>query len=239
MPNLSFIDLAVLAWFLAVWNGYMLYADRMKKDGTSLMAVMRKHRAGWMHQMLRRDARMVDTTIMSALMRSVGLFSSTTLLILAGLLAILGAVEKVQALAQDIPFVVQATKTEWELKIVVLILIFIYAFFKLAWSLRQFNYSVILIGAAPPPTEADTQDAKAFADGAAEVIALAVSNFNRGMRAYYFGLAALSWFLHPVLFAVSTLWVIAVVYRREFRSQTMNFLDRMPGTGETGTGETK
>ncbi len=232
MPNVSLIDLVALVWFLAVWNGYMLYADRMKKDGTSLMAVMRKHRAGWMHQMLRRDMRMVDTTIMSALMRSVGLFSSTTLLILAGLLAILGAVDKVQALAQDIPFVVQATKAEWEVKILVLILIFIYAFFKLAWSLRQFNYSVILIGAAPPPAEADTEHARRFADGAAEVIALAVSNFNRGMRAYYFGLAALSWFLHPVLFAASTLWVVAVVYRREFRSQTMNFLDRTPGTGD-------
>jgi uncharacterized membrane protein len=143
----------------------------------------------------------------------------------------LGSLDKVQALVRDIPYVVVATHAEWELKILVLIVIFVYAFFKFAWSLRQFNYSITLIGAAPPPSQADSLDAQAFAVGAAEVIALAVSNFNRGMRGYYFALAALSWFLHPLLFAVSTLWVVAVVYRREFRSHTLGFLDGIPGPG--------
>ena len=232
MPDISIIDLAALGWFLLVWNGYTIFADRLKQGGLSLLTVMQKHRAGWMYQMLRRENRIVDATIMSTLMRSVSLFSSTTLLILAGLLAILGAVDKVQALVQGIPFVVEASKAAWELKILTLILIFIYTFFKFAWSVRQFNYSVILIGAAPPPSEADTPHAQAFAKGAADVIALAVSSFNRGMRAYYFGLAALSWFLHPLLFVVMTLWVVGVVYRREFRSQTMGFLDSIPGTSD-------
>ncbi|OEJ65208.1 hypothetical protein BEN30_15155 [Magnetovibrio blakemorei] len=231
MSNISLINLAVLGWFLVVWNGYTFYADHFKRNSRSLLTVMRKHRQGWMQQMLHRDVRIVDTTIMSALMRSVGLFSSTTLLILAGLLAILGSLDKVQALVRDIPYVVIATHAEWELKILVLIVIFVYAFFKFAWSLRQFNYSITLIGAAPPPSQAESSDAQAFAVGAAEVIALAVSNFNRGMRAYYFALAALSWFLHPLLFSVSTLWVVAVVYRREFRSHTLGFLDGIPGTG--------
>lgn len=230
MPDISIVDLAALGWFLLMWNGYNLFADRFKQGGLSLLTVMKKHRAGWMRQMLLRENRIVDATIMSTLMRSVSLFSSTTLLILAGLLAVLGAVDKAQALVQGIPFVVEVSKAAWELKLLTLILIFIYTFFKFAWSVRQFNYSVILIGAAPPPSEADTPDAKDFARGAAEVIALAVSNFNRGMRAYYFGLAALSWFLHPLLFAAMTLWVVGVVYRREFRSQTLGFLEGIPGT---------
>jgi len=230
MFNIPIIDLAALVWFLLMWNGYTFFADRMKRDGVSLQSVMHKHRAGWMRQMLTRDNRIVDATIMSTLMRSVSLFSSTTLLILAGLLAILGSVDKVQALVQSIPFVVEASKAAWELKILTLILIFIYTFFKFAWSVRQFNYSVILIGAAPPQDQADSEHAQTFATQTAEIIALAVSNFNRGMRAYYFGLAALSWFMHPLLFAVTTVWVVAVVYRREFRSQTLAFLSAIPGT---------
>ena len=230
MPDISNIDLAALVWFLLVWNGYTFFADRVKKGGLSLLTVMKKHRAGWMRQMLLRENRIVDATIMSTLMRSVSLFSSTTLLILAGLLAVLGAVDKAQALVQGIPFVIEVSKTTWELKLLTLVMIFIYTFFKFAWSVRQFNYSVILIGAAPPPSEADTPEARAFATGAGDVIALAVSNFNRGMRAYYFGLAALSWFLHPLLFALMTLWVVGVVYRREFRSQTLGFLNAIPGT---------
>lgn len=230
MLNINPLDIAALAWFLALWNGYNVYADRVQRDGLSLLTVMKKHRAGWMRQMLGRENRIVDATIVNTLMRSVSLFSSTTLLILAGLLAILGAVDKVQALVQDIPFVADYSKAAWELKILTLILIFIYTFFKFAWSLRQFNYSVILVGAAPPPAEAETEAARTFAQGAAEVIALAVSNFNRGMRAYYFGLAALGWFLHPAVFALTSLWVVGVVYRREFRSQTLGHLESIPCT---------
>ncbi|MCW8914845.1 MAG: DUF599 family protein [Magnetovibrio sp.] len=233
MADIAPIDLAALAWLILVWNGYMIFADRFKVGGYSLMTVMKKHRAGWMRQMLNRENRVVDTTIMSALMRSVGLFSSITLLILAGLLAILGSIDKIQALAEGVPYVTEMSKASWELKIAMLIMIFIYAFFKCAWSLRQFNYSIILIGAAPPVAEAQTEAAQKFADGAGEVIALAVSNFNRAMRAYYFGLAGLAWFLHPVLFILSTLWVIAVVYRREFRSQTLANLHSIPGMDKT------
>ncbi len=233
MFDIALIDLAALAWFILVWNGYILFADRFKVGGYSLMTVMKKHRAGWMRQMLSRENRVVDSTIMSALMRSVGLFSSITLLILAGLLAIMGSIDKIQALVEGVPYIDNASKAAWELKILLLIMIFIYAFFKCAWSLRQFNYSIILIGGAPPVSEAETATAQEYADGAGEVIALAVGNFNRAMRAYYFGLAGLAWFLHPVLFILSTLWVVAVVYRREFRSQTLANLNSIPGMDKT------
>ena len=37
-------------------------------------------------------------------------------------------------------------------------------------------------------------------------------------------MAATAWFLHPVLFMVSTAWVTAVLVRREFRSRTRTIL---------------
>ena len=40
-----------------------------------------------------------------------------------------------------------------------LILIFIYAFFKFAWSYRLFNYVAILLGAMPPLSQRDTAEA--------------------------------------------------------------------------------
>ncbi len=38
-----------------------------------------------------------------------------------------------------------------------------------------------------------------FLDRIAVIVAFANRNFNSGLRAYYFGVAALSWFLHPAL----------------------------------------
>lgn len=227
--DISLIDVAALSWFIVLWGGYTYYADRMKSNGRTLLTVMRRHRETWMLRMLSRENRVTDSTIMASIMRSVALFSSTTLLILAGLLAILGSIDKAQAVVGTLPYVEAGTRVQWELKILVMLLIFVYAFFKFAWSLRQFNYAVVLIGAAPPHTEADTVQAREFAHATARVVSGGVLNFNRGIRAYYFALAALSWFLHPLLFAFVTVWVVAVIYRREFMSHTLELLESVPG----------
>jgi uncharacterized membrane protein len=38
-------------------------------------------------------------------------------------------------------------------------------------------------------------------------------------------LLALTWFLHPWLFAAASLWIVLVLYRREFRSQVVHILE--------------
>ena len=53
---------------------------------------------------------------------------------------------------------------------------------------------------------------------------LAASHFMRGIRAYFFALALLSWFVHPILFLAATTWVVLVIYRREFRSQSLHII---------------
>jgi uncharacterized membrane protein len=47
---------------------------------------------------------------------------------------------------------------------------------------------------------------------------------NRGLRAYYFGLALLAWFIGPIYLAISAVWVVAVLYRRDFRSVILKTL---------------
>ena len=47
----------------------------------------------------------------------------------------------------SLPFGASASAAVWELKIVGLAIIFIYAFFKFAWAYRLFNYAAILLGA--------------------------------------------------------------------------------------------
>ena len=61
-----------------------------------------------------------------------------------------------------------------------------------------------------------------------------INAFNRGLRAYYFGLALLAWFLGPVFLAAAAIWVVAVVYRRDSRSVTLQTLSRDDGPGKDG-----
>jgi uncharacterized membrane protein len=58
-------------------------------------------------------------------------------------------------------------------------------------------------------------------DDLAALATLAAKHANRGIRAYYFGLAVLGWFVHPLLMVAAAILVLLVLYRREFHSQTM------------------
>jgi len=62
------------------------------------------------------------------------------------------------------------------------------------------------------------EEAHKFAKRAAVVNINGSRHFNRGLRSYFFALAALAWFLNAVAFIIATTWVLWIVYRREFRS---------------------
>ena len=89
--------------------------------------------------------------------------------------------------------------------------------------MRQYNFCAIVIGSAPMPndTHVSTEQRRALAEHTANLIDLAANQFNYGLRAYYFALAVLGWFLHPLVFMLTTLGVICVLYRREFHSKTL------------------
>lgn len=218
MSAIPYIDIASLVWFAAVWVGYTWYADRAARRTSSLRAVMHGHRYVWMQRMLQRDNRVMDVNILRNLLQGVSFFASTTLLILVGLVTVLGSTDKAISLVHALPFATQGTLVQWELKLLVLVVIFVHAFFKFTWALRQFNYCSVLIGAAPMNSD------DGYALRAAEMSTLASKDFNQGLRAYYFSLAALSWFVNAWLFMLSTTLVMGVLYWREYHSQAMQSL---------------
>ena len=175
--------------------------------------------------MVRRDPRMLDAITQGNLSHGVAFYASTSILLIGGLLAMLGATDQAIAVLRELPFARPSSRTLWEIKILLLVFIFIFAFFKFAWSYRLFNYCSVLIGAAPLDTQSNPSNDQ-FADQLAQLHDLAASHSNNGLRAYFFALAALSWFLHPILFLLASTWVIWILYRREFRSRSWRLLQR-------------
>jgi uncharacterized membrane protein len=144
-----------------------------------------------------------------------------------------------------------------------LISIFVYAFFKFTWAIRQFNYFSAIIGSAPdahelPPEgsgrltcpDAGIDAESAGGDGGCDarlagrgrsadggggdqsggegelarrmalILSHAVWQLNAGIRAYYFALAALGWFIHPLFFILMTVLMTTVLVRRQLASPT-------------------
>ncbi len=223
-------DIIAVAWLLLCWLGYTRYSER-KAATRNLIGVMALHRERWMIEMLSRENRIVDIQIINSALNNATFFASTTILIMAGLFAVIGALEDVIAVIRDIPFAVKTSRALWETKIIVMMLIFMHGFFKFAWAMRQFNYCALLVGAAPNTLDPGEEEL-AYARGGALVASLAAKHFNHGMRAYYFGMATLSWFVHPLALLPSALLVVLVLYRREFRSRTLRALS--VGTARDG-----
>lgn len=221
---LPLTDLAALIAYIGLWAGYTIAADHLTVNGRSLFAATARHRRTWMRNLCDRDARVADSALLGNLMRSVSFFASASVLILGGLVALLGAGDRAYAVVQDLPLMATSGRSAFESKVVLLAGVFVYAFFQITWSLRQFNYCCVLLGAAPPP-EAETAAKETYADHAGRLNALAAHSFNRGLRAYYFALAMMTWFIHPGAMVAATLATVAVLYRREFRSKTLNALD--------------
>ncbi|MDH3659129.1 MAG: DUF599 family protein [Alphaproteobacteria bacterium] len=217
-------DLIAPAWFFVFWLVYTLLADG-DRGVYNLTAAMRDYRRLWMRRMLDRDVRMVDTQILGNLMRSMSFFASTTMFIIAGLVAVLGAREQAMEVLRGLPFTVDSSALLWNLKVLLLITIFVYAFFKFTWAFRHYSYCLILIGAIPAFDRLD-EESHEIAERAAQIATSTGRHFNRGIRAYYFGLAALGWFLHPAIFVLLTVWVTLVIYRREHRSRLLETLGR-------------
>lgn len=176
--------------------------------------------------MLGRENRVVDASLIANLERNVSFFASSTLLILAGILTVLGATDRVISLAEELPFAVKASKVAWELKLFLLMAIFVYAFFKFSWALRQYGFASVVIGTAPSPSAGKGCDRDEFSQGTGSVISRAAHAFNLGLRSYYFGLAFLLWFVNPWIFMAMSTWVVAVLYRREFHSKALRALVR-------------
>lgn len=223
--QLNGLSSLALLWFLCCFHGYMRYARKRSFDTPCLASTLHQYRYEWMKRMLTREMRIADNTAIANLERSVAFFASTTMLILAGLMTILGSTEKAIGLVNDLPFVSPVSRAQWEIKVVVLIVLFVYAFFKFTWSLRQYSFVTIMVGAAPTPAEQTSEaEREAHAQRIAKMASMAASNFNMGLRSYYFSIAVLGWFVNPWIFILSSAGIVAVLYRREFKSSTLKTL---------------
>lgn len=219
-------DWASLALFIFGWVGYAQFASHRAKVERTLLASTNHFRKLWMMQVTYRDQRIVDAAVTQNLASSPSFWASTTILVLGGLLAVLGTSEKATELVKDLPFAARTSMLVFDIKIMVLLAVFVYAFFRFTWSMRVYSFGAILVGAAPnvelfESGEADRAD---FAERAGNLMGMAAESFADGLRAYYMAFAVIGWFVSPAAFAIATLTVLGVLYRREFRSDVLAVL---------------
>ena len=215
-------------WFLTCWVGYTLYAKRRAMDTECLSALLFSYRVDWMKSLMHRENRISDLALLNNLVQMVNLLASTNIFILAGAVTVLYSSEHVMELLAHHAFVAPTSVEEVQFKLLVLVIIFVYAFFRFTWAMRQHTFVSILIGAAPYVAAGTplTEDEEEFALQLARISDRAGHEFNYGLRSYYFALSLLTWFISPWLLMPTCTLVMIVLYLREFRSRALKFLVR-------------
>lgn len=227
MIGFSYLDYAALAVFAIAWASYHQFMEGRWSEGRTLNQRMDRFRLEWMQRMLMRENRIVDTQIVSALQNGTAFFASTSLLAIGASLAILRSTEEVLAIFSHLPYV-QIDRASWEVKTLGITLIFAHVFFKFAWAYRLFNYTIILVGSTPPPSEAHTPAAQAHIHKAARMATLAGRHFNRGQRSFFFAIAYLGWYINGLALIASTVAIFIVMTNRQFGADSHWVLDETP-----------
>src|SRR6218665_2463258 len=186
---LPWVDWVAIVVFFGGWSGYAWFARDRALTRPSILAATNRVRSQWMLQATYRAVRGLDGTVIQNLSTSPSFFASTTVLIIGGLLAVLGTSDKATELVRELPFAAAATTVLiFHLNLILLLGVFVYAFFRFTWSMRQYTFGALLVAAAPEAEQFETQglSREAFANKAGRMVGLAAETFNDGLRAYYF-----------------------------------------------------
>lgn len=210
-------DFAALALLVAAWLGIGWRIEHPGSRRPSVSVIMAQYRREWMRQMVTRQPRIFDASILSNLRQGTAFFASASMIALGGGLALLGDTDRIAAVAEDLDLG-SDPQIVWEIKLICILLFVANAFLKFVWSHRLFGYCSVL--AAAVPNEIDDPEALPRAAQAAEVNITAARGFNRGLRSVYFALAAGAWLLGPWALMLATVVTVTTLWRREFASHS-------------------
>lgn len=213
--SLSWLDAVLVGAMISMWLGLGWWIEHPTAKRQSVTVLMSQYRREWMREMVTRNPRMFDALILDSLRQSTAFFASTCLLAVGGVLALIGNVDPLRGVADNIAHA-QSPALIWQIKLSLMLLFLSNGFLKFVWANRVFGYCSVMMAAVPN----DAGDPTAFprAAKAAELNIRAAMNFNRGLRSIYFALGSVAWLAGPIPFLVAVILVGWLVWSREFAS---------------------
>ena len=198
---------------IACWLAYNYGVPLVERRFPSLSVIMSLQRRRWVANATRRESPL-DAILSGNIMQSVSLLASTSVLIILAIFATFSAVPQLLETLNSLGLGHDVTTAAMQLHLLVLLAIFVSSFFAFTLSLRQFNHFCIMLGAIVHDRPVSEQEI----DAIAMLNSLAAKNFNNGIRAYYFAVPAVAWFVSPWIAIALTVLTTAFIIHREFFS---------------------
>lgn len=211
------VGILLTSWWMSGW-----LVERTDAPRPSVTVLMMQERRDWMNEMVTREPRIFDASILATLRQGTSFFASTSVIAIGGVLALIGNAEALSGVAtelgEDSPTIL------YQLKLALVALVLTQGFLKFVWSNRLFGYCAVVMAAVP--NDPDHPDAYPRAERAAALNIRAAWNFNRGLRALYVALAAAAWLIGWPALILAALAVFWTIWSRDFRSIPRDILSR-------------
>jgi uncharacterized membrane protein len=176
---------------------------------------MNMQRRRWVANATRRESPF-DAILSGNIMGSVSFLASTAVLLILAIFAVFGQVPALLEALNSLSPERHYNSAEVQMHLVVMLVMFVLAFFAFTLSLRQFNHFCIMLGAIDHSEPTSDEEI----DAITRMNALGAQNFNSGIRAYYFSVATVAWFVSAWLPAVTCVATILILAHREFFSSS-------------------
>ncbi len=198
---------------LLCYLAYNIIVPQIEKVRPSLSSIMNMQRRRWVANASRRESPF-DAILSGNIMGSVSFLASTAVLLILAIFAVFGQVPALMTALGELSLERTYTALDVQLHLVVMLAMFVLAFFAFTLSLRQFNHFCIMLGAIDHDTPLTDDEI----DAITAMNALGARNFNSGIRAYYFSVATVAWFVSEWLPLAACLATIIILAHREFFS---------------------
>ncbi|MBA4793088.1 MAG: DUF599 family protein [Phenylobacterium sp.] len=215
--RLSTLDTVALALFAIAWLAYepLVKAALGRRHMINLdMGVIR---VAWMRNMAVRENKFMDGQLLGHTINSASFFASSNLLLIAAAAGVLFGGEDAFRSASSLIVIKTSSRLLFELQLALVLLTLARGLLDFIWAIRQMNYTIAVIGAAPISAEAAVL--QTYGEASGRLINPALSAFNAGVRGYYFALAAASWIFGATAFIAATISAVLLLVWRQRRSK--------------------
>jgi uncharacterized membrane protein len=198
---------------LLAYLAYNIVVPQVEKLRPSLSVIMNMQRRRWVANATRRESPF-DAILSGNIMGSVSFLASTSVLLVLAVFAVFGQLPALMEALQSLSLDRTYSVLDVQIHLVVMLAMFVLAFFAFTLSLRQFNHFCIMLGAIDRDRVTTAEEIEAIA----RMNSLGAGNFNSGIRAYYFSVATVAWFVSEWLAVAAALATILILAHREFFS---------------------
>ena len=213
---MSPFDVIALTILLIFWVFYERLLPYLVGKRGALNVHMVQIRKLWMWQISNRPVRIADGQFVGHTINSAAFFGSANLIVMAAIIGVMFGGETAYRSVAGLQFMDVQSKLLFEIKLLLVVATLSRGLLDFIWSIRQLNYCLAAIGAMPDHQPDDQR--WAWSEAIGTLINPAMSTFSRGVRGYYFSLAAAAWMLGPTALLLATIGAVSLLAWRQSRS---------------------